>query len=476
MGTVSIEIALNRYGGSDIYEVAEALAKAEGYHTIVWLKKSDDWKNDQFGCCYFQQEVRQYHNSSNSIVYDDGMALSDEEVAKRAMENAMKERRNKKKRTQSPDTASLQRMVSEGLSNPLFSEIDPESEMEGKSIEWQLGFTSGWKGEVYLDKVKKLIENGAEINSSEPSAYPNATPLIAASSRGNLNIVKVLIENGADVNLGFSEGYYGTPIFAAVSEGHAEIVSLLLKNGANPNVTNKYGESTLVASVKNGSLDIAKDLLDNGVDLGYQKCGLWALSEACAYNRLEIAKILISKGININMLGNKERLLFIASEKGYVEVARILINDGVSANATMDNFIRSENVTALMAASTHGHIEIVKILLSAGARVETKLSNGLDALGLAKRKGHINIVGLLSEVKIDGNNKPEGNEVAPRTKPSEEGYVECLKCGSIYLTTYEHICTKERIEQKALDDAAKPIVDKGKLFGGIFSLLRKIRG
>jgi len=94
MGSVSIKSAQSLYGGSNIVEVSEALAKAEGYHTIVWLKNTDDWQTDQFGCCYFQNEVRQYLNSPNSndteVVYDDGMALSDEEVQARVMENAMR--------------------------------------------------------------------------------------------------------------------------------------------------------------------------------------------------------------------------------------------------------------------------------------------------------------------------------------------------------------------------------------------------
>lgn len=97
MGSVNIDSAQNLYGGNNINEIAEAIAKAEGYHIIIWLKKGNDWKSEQFGCCYQQQEVRQYLNSSDSInpqvVYDDGMAMSDEEVIQRAMENAEKANR-----------------------------------------------------------------------------------------------------------------------------------------------------------------------------------------------------------------------------------------------------------------------------------------------------------------------------------------------------------------------------------------------
>jgi len=92
MGSVNISSAQSLYGGNNVNEVSEALSKAEGYHTIIWLKKGGDWKEEQFGCCVQQQEVRQYLNSpypiEPQIVYDDGMAMSDEEVMERAMANA----------------------------------------------------------------------------------------------------------------------------------------------------------------------------------------------------------------------------------------------------------------------------------------------------------------------------------------------------------------------------------------------------
>ena len=56
---------------------------------------------------------------------------------------------------------------------------------------------------------------------------------------------------------------------------------------------------------------------------------------------------------------------------------------------------------------------------------------------------------------MESNKTTSENETPPATKPSEGGYVECLKCGSIYLPTYAHKCTKERIAQKAHDMEVK---------------------
>lgn len=46
-------------------------------------------------------------------------------------------------------------------------------------------------------QVQRLVENGADINSTD--RYEN-TPLILSSYYGSLPIVKYLCENGAEVN------------------------------------------------------------------------------------------------------------------------------------------------------------------------------------------------------------------------------------------------------------------------------------
>lgn len=81
----------------------------------------------------------------------------------------------------------------------LFTELDLDSELHGKSLEWQLGLLSGWPGE-YVDEVKRLIAEGAEINSSNADSYPHGPPLYSASTMGHLKIVKALLNNEADPN------------------------------------------------------------------------------------------------------------------------------------------------------------------------------------------------------------------------------------------------------------------------------------
>ncbi|MDQ7055680.1 MAG: ankyrin repeat domain-containing protein [Persephonella sp.] len=86
-------------------------------------------------------------------------------------------------------------------------------------------------------KVKELIEKGADVNARDKNNY---TPLLRAVSRGNLKIVKILVEYGADINA--KEKFFGyTPIHIAAMKGYTDVLIFLLKKGADPNVRDKYG-------------------------------------------------------------------------------------------------------------------------------------------------------------------------------------------------------------------------------------------
>lgn len=90
-----------------------------------------------------------------------------------------------------------------------------------------------------FDKVKWLMENGADINAiSKDRGY---TAVMDAVWRKNYEITKYLIEQKADLGIISSDGQ---PILVlAVGNGNARIVDLLLKNGADPDVKDSMGMS-----------------------------------------------------------------------------------------------------------------------------------------------------------------------------------------------------------------------------------------
>ena len=77
--------------------------------------------------------------------------------------------------------------------------------------------------------VSKFLEKKA--NPDIPEYKNNLVPIIAAAQNGYLEIVKLLIENGANVDSQTELGY--TALELAASNGHLEVVDLLIQKGAN---------------------------------------------------------------------------------------------------------------------------------------------------------------------------------------------------------------------------------------------------
>ena len=92
-----------------------------------------------------------------------------------------------------------------------------------------------------IEAVMKHISAGNDINIRSVSG---ATPLIAASTGGQTEIIRLLIEKGADVNLREDVGG-STALLAAAFFGHTEIVEMLIDKGADVNARNLSSETPL---------------------------------------------------------------------------------------------------------------------------------------------------------------------------------------------------------------------------------------
>ncbi len=113
------------------------------------------------------------------------------------------------------------------------------------------------------------------------------SPLLVASSKGDINTAQKLINNGANIEEKDKSGY--TPLFLAVCDGHASIVRLLIDKGANVNTKNGEGMTPLhYASLHltpETSNNVIKILLDNAADASIKdNYGNTPLKYAMTYN------------------------------------------------------------------------------------------------------------------------------------------------------------------------------------------------
>ena len=110
--------------------------------------------------------------------------------------------------------------------------------------------------------MKVLIKAGGNVNQADTSM--GASPLYAASQKGNKALVKVLIEAGCNVNQAETKDGC-SPLYAASYYGNVATVKLLIKAGGNVNqATTTDGATPLCAALDNNSWEIAKVLLEAG--------------------------------------------------------------------------------------------------------------------------------------------------------------------------------------------------------------------
>ncbi|MGE4350148.1 MAG: ankyrin repeat domain-containing protein [Candidatus Berkiella sp.] len=90
------------------------------------------------------------------------------------------------------------------------------------------------------------------------------TMLMEAVRLNMLPMVKKLIEDGADVNATNNIGKGNTALMSARNQ---DIVDVLIENNANINAKNKDGETALIRSAMVGRWDIVKLLIEKGADI-----------------------------------------------------------------------------------------------------------------------------------------------------------------------------------------------------------------
>lgn len=116
---------------------------------------------------------------------------------------------------------------------------------ESKQLNHQL--LNALKTKASLDRIRKLIANGADVNCKSVS---ERTPLILAINKIWFNCAKLLIENGADVNYKGRNNetalmnipYFGEYSINKYLENIKKIINLLIESGTDLNVINNKNE------------------------------------------------------------------------------------------------------------------------------------------------------------------------------------------------------------------------------------------
>ncbi|XP_008552920.1 putative ankyrin repeat protein RF_0381 [Microplitis demolitor] len=196
--------------------------------------------------------------------------------------------------------------------------------------------------------VKRLIENGADINSPRGSFV--WTPLHTAIENLNTEAIKLLIDKGADVNAACDDEIRTgcTPLHLAIETNNEEIVKLLMKKNVDVNATMKLFGSPIFSASTLGNSEIIKSLIKHGADINlpvddkdspyYQ---FTSLLIAVTFKHRQAVKILLQNGANVDAITDQAdtalHLAVLHPDDGIVEE---LLNAGIDVN----NFNRENKI------------------------------------------------------------------------------------------------------------------------------------
>jgi len=133
-----------------------------------------------------------------------------------------------------------------------------------------------------FSSLKSLVNNGADINTQDKDGD---TPLIIASTFGNLTIVKYLLLKGAKVDIKNKDGDTALSMsgFSTNKKNNSEIIHLLVSNGADVNFKDSGGNTVLYTAVLFDKVDLIENFLKNGANLNIKNDdGTSALLEICS--------------------------------------------------------------------------------------------------------------------------------------------------------------------------------------------------
>lgn len=176
----------------------------------------------------------------------------------------------------------------------------------------------------YYELAQVLLAMNASVD--DRGSKGDCTPLMEASSGGYIDIVKLLLENAAEVNSQSQAG--NTALIYACCGGYEDVVEVLLNHGADIEAHNENGHTPLMEAASGGHVNVAKMLLERGACINSHSNEFKesALTLAC-YKGMKVNG-LQSKNIHCTKL----TFIFSISEKRPVKLAETLILEEKSEN------------------------------------------------------------------------------------------------------------------------------------------------
>jgi len=234
-----------------------------------------------------------------------------------------------------------------------------------------------------------------DINHAH-TEFDGGTLLCRAVECHATEVTRALLARGADADTPNRHGY--TPLHFAASTGRDDMVLDLLHAGADPNKKDKTEYlSPFHYAVYNDHLACVNNLIQAGADVvSLLEDGRSSIHLASRLPNADILSRLLIAGANIHVNtldGRGYAPLHLAYS---VDAIRLLVSSGSDVN--LKNYLGRTALHLLVdIGDVLGLKEALQVLLTLGVDLGVRDNYGETALDIAKRKGHRNVIGLLTQ-------------------------------------------------------------------------------
>lgn len=278
------------------------------------------------------------------------------------------------------------------------------------------------------EAMKLLLAHGANPNLT--NAF-GATALMWSIS--DLAKVKLLLLKGADPNIE-SKSKRTALLLAALHGDGGKTVTLLAAHGANPATVDEFGLTLVSAGASAGNLTAVRLGLAHHVDVNAKtKIGGTALTGAAMNGSVEIAKLLLDAGADVNVVTGPARAkvkngtvtnarftpLILAAPYGPPALVKLLLDRGAKLDP-----VDERGMTALQSAvaSESDNVKTVRLLLAKGADVSFRNKQGESAQDWARRYARPAVMSLVGLPAVTSAQLPAIPASDSITLPPAEGY------------------------------------------------------
>jgi len=271
------------------------------------------------------------------------------------------------------------------------------------------------------------------------------TPVVIAAREGNLQKVKALIDDGADINTKENHGRRRPLLIVAIEMKDEDLIAYLLDSGADINQHRQDGQTALHVAARMNRLDLCNRFLAEGVELKARTNQReTVLHTAAAAGRIEIAQLFIDHGINLDAKDYRgNTALHLALKRKTSRMAMLLIQGGAGVRIDDEGGVSAlekaciKGETKLVAeiltriplgareyrgvvherslrqALLEGHDEIAMMLVKDGASIEATTESEFGLIHLAAEQGRDTFLKFL----VDEGIRPDAPTAMARWTP-----------------------------------------------------------